>query len=45
MKIDGNESLRQIAQYGRDLSFGIAPRREEPTAPPGRGDPTAVPAT
>ncbi|MGC4031790.1 MAG: extracellular solute-binding protein [Tepidisphaeraceae bacterium] len=29
MKIDGNESLRQVAQYGRDVDFGIAP-------PPGR---------
>lgn len=25
MKIDGNESLRQIAQYGRDVNFGVAP--------------------
>ncbi|MDB5327559.1 MAG: sugar transport system permease protein, partial [Phycisphaerales bacterium] len=25
MKIDGNESMRQIAQYARDLDFGIAP--------------------
>ncbi|HEV7590179.1 MAG TPA: MFS transporter [Longimicrobium sp.] len=27
------------------LSFGIAPRREEPSAPSGRGEPAAVPAT